>query len=112
MFQPKYLTGQATTGAVSGNQATVTFTVPQGKAWLYNKIAVSANLGVNTVELLYDGVKFWEDLTNVTTEQVLDLGTRFPRALQAEAGKVITCRITTNEAVAKTLTAKVWPGES
>ena len=103
-----YKTGTATTTAVNGNQATLTFTVPQGKVWIFDTLAVSVNLGVNTVELLVAGVKIWEDLVNVTTEQVLDLLTRYARALQAEASETVQLRITTNEAVAKTLTGKAW----
>lgn len=106
-----YRTAQATTTAVNGATASVIFTVPQGKAWTFSRVAVSVDAGINKVEIFAGARKIWEDLVNVTTEQVLDLLTRYPRALQVGASETIELKVTTNEAVAKTLTGKAWTVE-
>lgn len=106
-------TGQATTAAVNGANAAVSHRVPQGKVWIIAKVAASVDGGVNTVEIYRAPVanvleKMWDDLTNVTAEQIVDFLARYPRAPQWEPGEFITGNVITNEAVAKTLTFKVW----
>ena len=106
LLKGKFLLGTATTSATAGATADVIFTVPGGKIWSFAVVSVSVNATNNNVFIFADGNKIWEDLANITIEQVIDLTTRYPRPIDVTSNIVI--RVQTNEAVAKTLTAKVW----
>ena len=106
VFAGKYLEGTATTSATVGANASVTFLVPSGKTWMYAVVAVAVNATNNEVRIYGDGVLIWEVLTNVTTEQIIDLTSRYPRSLEAITS--ITANVKTTDGVAKTLTFKVW----
>jgi hypothetical protein len=104
----KYLTGTATTDAVAGSKAVVKFTVPSGVSWIFDYATVAVNATNNIVRIRAGGNSIWEDLTDVTTETPIDFATRYPRALQVDAGETIEFEVETKENVAKTITAKVW----
>ena len=108
----KYLTDTATTGAVAGNTADVTFTPPAGKRYVFDYLTVAVDATNNKIRV-YNKLGatehlIWEELTNVTSETVIDLATKYPASLQVIEPDCIIVRCETTEAVAKTVTAKVW----
>ena len=108
----KYLTGSATTGAVAGNTADVTFTPPAGKRYVFDYLTVAVDATNNKVRV-YNKLgatehPIWEELLNVTTEANIDLATRYPSSIQVIEPDCIIVRVETTEAVAKTVTAKIW----
>lgn len=108
----KFLTGTATTDATAGATADVTFTVPSGYRYLFDFATVSVDATNNKVRI-YNTIggteyQIWEELTDVTTETEIDFATRYPRSIQVESGEKIIFRVETTEAVAKTLTVKLW----
>jgi len=105
---PKLVSASATTDATSGATADATLTVPAGKKWLVDVVSVSVDAANNTVDLKMAGNTIWDQLSNITSERIVELTMRYPRSAQLEENETIVATVTTTEAVAKTVTLKAW----
>jgi len=105
----KYLevTSTATAGSVAGETTTASLTVPTGVSWildfaLVESTSTSANINLNAA-----GNKVWPTFV-ASKEEDIDFATRYPRALQLDAGETISAELTTTTAESVTVTLKVW----
>lgn len=98
----------ATTAALAAATADATITVPAGMKYIFDYCTVAVDVTNNKVRLYNAGKLFWEELANVTIEVPVDLATRYVRNLQVKEAETIVAQIETTEAVAKTITFKIW----